>query len=199
MNPNDVKRQWAERSGEYSPEYYAYYGPDEASELLRRTLASYFGSDPAILELGCSSGRHLAHLHEHGFSDLSGVEINDEAVAVMERTYPELADDATVYVDAIEDVLAGFEDDRFDAVYSVETLQHIHPDNAWVFEDVTRVASDLLLTVENEGDGEESVNYVRDEFPLYYRDWRAVFAEFDCREVESERLKRDTFRAFRPA
>nr|WP_303650387.1 class I SAM-dependent methyltransferase [Halalkalicoccus sp. NIPERK01] len=197
VNPNEIHRQWAERSGEYSPDYYAYYGSNEASELLRRTLDRLPASDPSVLELGCSSGRHLAHLHEHGYRDLSGIEINDEAIDVMEETYPALAACGTFYLDTIEEVVTGFEDGRFDAVYSVETLQHIHPDNEWVFEELSRVTADLLVTVENEGSGDETVNYVNGEFPLYYRDWEAVFSDLDFREVESHALKRDTFRAFR--
>lgn len=199
MNPDEVQRQWAERSGEYSPDYYAYYGPNETSDLLRRTFDSLSDPQPSVLELGCSSGRHLAHLHEHGYGGLSGIEINDEAIDVMGETYPELADEGTFYVDTIEAVLTEFEDDRFDAVYSVETLQHIHPDNEWVFDEITRVTDDLLVTVEHEGDGEQTVNYVNDEFPLYYRDWRAVFGDRGFDEVDSRSLDRDTFRAFRPA
>ncbi len=198
MNPNEVHRQWAQRSGEYSPDYYAHYGPDATSERIRRTLDSRPGSQPAILELGCSSGRHLAHLRDHGYTDLAGIELNDEAMNVMERAYPELASRGTFYIDAIENVLTGFEDGQFDVVYSVETFQHIHPDSAWVFEELSRATSDRLITVENEDGEGEAVNYVHDEFPLYYRDWRAVFTDLGFLEVESEPLKRDTFRVFRP-
>ncbi|KYH25140.1 hypothetical protein HAPAU_27230 [Halalkalicoccus paucihalophilus] len=197
MNADEVQRQWAERSGEYSPEYYAYYGPNGTSERIHRTLDSRSGPQRAVLELGCSSGRHLAHLYDHGYRDLSGIEINDEAIDVMEEAYPELASHGTFHIDTIENTLPEFEDDRFDAVYSVETLQHIHPDNAWVFEELARVTNTLLVTVENEGNGEEAVNYVNDEFPLYYRDWETVFTDLGFREIESETLKRDTFRAFR--
>lgn len=197
MNSNEVHRQWAERSGEYSPDYYAYYGPNGTSDLIRRTLDSLSDPEPSVLELGCSSGRHLAHLREHGYRDLSGIEINAEALDVMAENYPDLADEGTFYVDAIESVLPGFEDGRFDVVYSVETLQHIHTDNEWVFADIARVTDDLLVTVENEGDGEESVNYVKNEFPLYYRDWRTVFGALGFDHVDSESLDRDTFRAFR--
>ncbi|WP_122088152.1 class I SAM-dependent methyltransferase [Halalkalicoccus subterraneus] len=199
MNTNEVHRQWAERSGEYSPDYYAYYGPDGTSDRIRRALDSLSDPEPSVLELGCSSGRHLAHLYEHGYRDLSGIEINDEALDVMAENYPDLAAEGTFHVDAIESVLPEFEDGSFDVVFSVETLQHIHTDNEWVFADIARVADDLLVTVENEGNDEESVNYVKDEFPLYYRDWRAVFGALGFDHVDSESLDRDTFRTFRPA
>ncbi|MFB6178072.1 MAG: class I SAM-dependent methyltransferase, partial [Halobaculum sp.] len=35
MNSDEVRRRWADRSGEFSPEYYAYYGPNATSETIR--------------------------------------------------------------------------------------------------------------------------------------------------------------------
>jgi SAM-dependent methyltransferase len=151
VNADQIRSQWAERSGEFSPAYYAYYGPNGASELVRDVLDRHLDRDARVLELGCSSGRHLAHLHDHGFENLSGIELNEDALDVMAATYPGLADTGTFHFDAIENVVGQFEDGRFDAVYSVQTLQHVHPDSAWVFEELVRITDDLLLTVENEG------------------------------------------------
>ena len=214
MDPEENRRQWAEQTGEFSPRYYAYYGPNETSEAIREVLDSAVGVDAPVLELGCSSGRHLAHLREHGYENLHGVEINDDAFDVMAETYPGLAEDGTFYHDAIESVVSEFDERRFGAVYSVETLQHIHPDDEWVFEDVARIVDDLVVTVECEGeadtgneveaDGERDasagveVNYVREEIPLYYWDWNRVFTERGLAEVEFRDLGRDTLRAFRP-
>jgi len=203
VNSTEVRRQWAERSGEYSPEYYAYYGPDETSETIRSILERFVGRDAAILELGCSSGRHLAHLHEHGFEDLSGIDVNDDAFDVMAETYPDLAADGTFYHDSIEAVVGDFDDDQFDVVYSVETLQHLHPDAEWVLEELPRITADLLITIENEGEDDEAesaapdVSYVNDDFPLYHRDWNRVFTELGLLEVEATSGKRDTIRTFR--
>ncbi len=214
MDSDSVRQQWAERSGEYSPDYYAYYGPNETSELLCARLDSAVESDATILELGCSSGRHLAHLHDEGYENLHGIEINDEALAVMEENYPALAEDGTFYIDAIQDVLPEFDDGQFDVVFSVETLQHLHPDDEWVFGEYARI-TDRLITVENERkvndddgevDGEEAdddfssetpVSYVRDEFPLYFRNWNRVFTDRGFTEIHSEPADRDVFREFR--
>jgi len=203
VDSNEVRQEWAERSGEYSPEYYAYYGPDETSETIRSILDRFVARDASVLELGCSSGRHLAHLLDDGFEDLAGIEVNGDAFDVMEETYPELAEQGTFYHAAIEDVVGDFDDGQFDAVYSVETLQHLHPDVEWVFEELARITDDLLVTVENEGgedqshSGDPDVNYVNDDFPLYYRDWSRVFTEFDFVEVDAEVGERDTVRTFR--
>lgn len=203
MDSDEVRRQWAQRRGEYSPAYYAYYGPDETSEAVRELLAHHVDRDAAVLELGCSSGRHLAHLRDHGFSDLTGIEVNGEAFDVMAETYPDLAAEGTFHHDTIESVLPGFDDDSFDAVFSVETLQHIHPDAEWVFTELARITGDLLVTVENEGEGDPAdpatadVNYVHDEFPLYYRDWERVFTDLGFEAVATRGHDRDTIRAFR--
>ncbi|MFB6121898.1 MAG: class I SAM-dependent methyltransferase [Haloferacaceae archaeon] len=202
MDSNEVRRQWAERSGEYSPEYYAYYGPDERSETILHHLDRFVDRGARVLELGCSSGRHLAHLFDNGFENLVGVELNGDAFDVMAETYPELYATGTFHHDAIENVVREFEDDAFDAVYSVETLQHLHPDVAWVFDDLARVTADLLVTVENEGDGDPrasdpEVNYVREDVPLYYRDWSRIFTDRGFVEVDAVDDGRDTARVFR--
>ena len=229
MKSNDVLDEWADRSGAYSPDYYAYYGPDETSERVRALLDERVDTTDPVLELGCSSGRHLRHLQEEGYDDLHGIDVNADAFEVMVDEYPELAHAMRFYADPIEDVVPDLDDDAFGAVFSVETLQHVHPENEWVFDELVRVADDLIVTVEHEGSGDaeatdaesadaeatdaesagaeatdveattaESVNYVHDEFPLYYRDWNAVFTDRGCEQVAVTELDRDTLRAFRP-
>lgn len=122
MGLDDNHRGWAERSGEFSPTYYAQIGANEVSETLSTIFEYYASEDVAILEVGCSSGRHLAHLRDNGFTNLTGIDINDEAFSVMAEQYPQLATTGTFQTGAIEEILPEFPDNTFDAVYSVETL-----------------------------------------------------------------------------
>ncbi|KKF39365.1 methyltransferase type 11 [Halorubrum saccharovorum] len=203
MKPDSVRDTWTNRTGEYSPAYYAHYGPNDTSAVIRDILSSRLPRDAAVLELGCGSGRHLKHLADGGFEDLSGVDINAEAFDTMRETYPALAADGTFYCEPIEEIIEEFDDGQFDAVYSVETLQHLHPDVEWVFEEVARITDDTLVTAEIEGPIRESsppdrdVNYVDDDTPLYYRDWGRVFTSLGLVEVDVVRGDRDTTRTFR--
>ncbi|WP_396613623.1 class I SAM-dependent methyltransferase (plasmid) [Haloferax sp. S1W] len=203
MDPEENHRGWANRSGQFSPTYYAELGANEVSETLASVFDHYVGSDAAILELGCSSGRHLAHLRSQGYENLTGIDLNDESFEVMAEYFPELAETGTFHTSSLEDFVVDAPDDHFDVIYSVETLQHVHPDDEWVFEEMTRITSDLLITAENEGnspkrgrDGEE-VSYVNDDFPLFHRNWKQVFSNLGLAQLVAEPGKRDTVRAFR--
>ena len=215
MDPDTVRREWADRTGTFSPEFYAHLGPNATSEFLCETLRETVGGGASVLELGCSSGRHLAHLHENGFADLHGIEVNADAFEVMAEKFPGLYAEGEFYHDTFESVLPDFEDGAFDAVYSVEALQHVHPDAEWVFDDVARITADTLVTAENEdgapgaepgeggpdrgetADEDTDVNYVEDEIPLYYRDWDEVFGERGLTEVRVEEGTRYRTRVFR--
>jgi len=64
--------------------------------VIRDILSGYLSRDATVLELGCGSGRHLEHLANHGFENLTGVDINAEAFDTMRETYPTLADGRNV-------------------------------------------------------------------------------------------------------
>lgn len=206
MDPDTVRDAWRERAGEYSPAYYAYRGPNETSAAVREALAARLDRDAAVLELGCGSGRHLRHLAAHGFEDLSGVDIDPGAFETMRETYPDLAAAGTFHCGALADVLEEFDDGAFDAVYSVETLQHVPPEAESVFGEIARITDVVLVTAEIEGppaaesaSADPDVNFVDDDTPLYYRDWGEIFGSLGLTEVDVVRGDRDTTRTFRVA
>lgn len=202
MDPSTNHRGWAERSGEFSPAYYAELGPNKVSNSLVTLLDHYCSREVSILALGCSSGRHLAHLYVNGYENLTGIDINDDSFAVMANVYPTLSEEGQFHTGAIEDIVPGFADDAFDIVYSVETLQHIHPDHERVFDELVRITDELLVTIENEGpdpetgNTDEQVEHVEGQFPLYRRNWNRVFTDRGLTERFCHRSKPDTIRAF---
>jgi 2-polyprenyl-3-methyl-5-hydroxy-6-metoxy-1,4-benzoquinol methylase len=203
MDPDENRRDWAERSGQFSPAYYADIGPNEVSETLVTVFEHYVDEAAAVLEVGCSSGRHLESLRRAGYENLTGIDLNPDAFEVMDERYPRLAETGTFHTGAVEDLLPELDDGSFDVVYSVETLQHVHPDDEWVFAELVRVTDDFLVTAENEGNspqrgrGEETVSYVNDEFPLFHRNWKAVFTGLGLAQLLVEPTNRDTIRVFR--
>jgi len=197
VDANDVRSRWATRSGEYSPAYYAHYGPDETSEFVRSSVDAHCGPAASVLEVGCGVGRHLSALAAAGYTDLTGVDVNAQALSLLRETYPTLAGVGSFHATPIEEYVTDVPDDAVDAVFSVETLQHIPPETTWVFDDIARVAGDLVVTVENERGEYGTVNYVDDGLPLYYRDWHRVFTDRGFVEVTTVEQKRDTARVFR--
>ncbi len=201
MNAERVQAEWVERTGEFSPHYYAYYGHDEKTTQLETQVTQFAENDSRILELGCSSGRHLAALLDAGFSDLTGIDINPNAFRVMAEYYPRLAEKGTFICNSIEDILPDFADNEFDLVYSVETLQHIHPDKAWVFDEIARITRSVIITIENEDSASAQTTgktFVDDNIPLYHRDWNLIFTERGFAEILSKEIEADTLRVFRP-
>jgi len=178
VDADEVRRAWATRSGAYSPAYYAHHGPDATSEWVVGAVTARLDETATVLEIGCSSGRHLERFRRAGFDSLAGIELNPEALTVMRETFPELAARATFHHGDAEAILADWETDAVDVVYSVETLQHLP---ATTFDEIARVAGELIVTAENEGDAASSdgvigeVTQVADGVPLYFRDWGRVF------------------------
>ena len=198
---NKVRHEWANRTGEFSPIYYAHHGPNETSHIVHRFLEAAIDLDDPVLEIGCSAGRHLVHLHRQGYTNLWGVDVNGTAFDVMHDTYPALARDGTFIEGAIEDVVESFTDDQFAAVFSVETLQHVHPDASWTFAELVRITANVLITAENERcaqpDGTPTI-FVDEELPLYFRAWDRIFSDRGTTLVDTVNASRTTVRAFTP-
>lgn len=112
------------------------------SEAFVRALVEEIGGfdrTGPVLEVGCGMGLTLAALVEHGFEDVTGVEINPLVVDRMRLDHPELAD-VPVLIGPAEEVLTELPDDSFGLIVAVRTLQHTHPDSAHLFATLARLA-----------------------------------------------------------
>ncbi|YAL83088.1 class I SAM-dependent methyltransferase [Dermacoccaceae bacterium W4C1] len=110
-----------------------------------------------VLEVGSGLGMTLTALVEHGFTDVTGVEINPLAVDRMRADHPEL-EAVPMLIGPAEDVLADLPDDSFAVIVAVRTLQHTHPDSAHLFATLARLAP-TIITVD------EAAHLGRHSFP----------------------------------
>jgi SAM-dependent methyltransferase len=120
----------------------AYIEPVHRSRALVRLIADLPRS-ARILEIGCNVGRNLAHLHDQGYTDVSGIEINPNAVELLRATFPQLAD-RPIFLGPAEEQLAKLGTDDFDLVFTMAVIEHIHPDSSALFEQIVRVGHSVL-------------------------------------------------------
>ena len=123
------------------------------SELLVRTVAECAtGPDAPILDIGCNCGRHMAALADRGFTNLSGVDVNAEAIRVMPEWFPQLAEGCSAETDLLQRYLPRQESGKFDVIFTRgATIELIHPSFPLVRE-MCRVAREhvVLMIAENE-------------------------------------------------
>ncbi len=82
-------------------------------------IAELVPAGARVLDLGCGSGELLAHLRDHKACTGYGVEIDDDNVLACTRR------GVNVVQLNLEDGLALFEDQSFDVVLQLQTLQHL--------------------------------------------------------------------------
>lgn len=129
-----------------------------------------------ILELGSNCGANLNGLRQLGYTRLSGVEINGNAIEEMKRSFPELAVMATITTMPIDDYLRRAPSGSVDVVYTNAVAEHIHPTLNDVFRHMARVARRYVCLVESE---------VANCTYQFARNYRRMFERLGCAEVRS--------------
>ena len=154
-----------------------YLEPTARSQFLLGFVEPYLTPGARILEIGCNVGRNLAHLFEAGHRDLTGIEINTAALALLRESFPELGQTATLIGAPVEDVIRDLPDASFDMVFAMAVLEHIHPDSEWIFGEMVRISRSVVVTIEDEH------GTSRHHVP---RDYRAVFEGHGMRQLAEQ-------------
>lgn len=174
INIDDIHQYWRSPTDDGNlPE--AYIKPMERSKLLLYILKSYGTLDAKILEIGCNVGRNLNYLFQAGFKNLEAIEISENAIKTLKDTYPKMADNIKIYNTAIEDIIGEFKNNKFDIVFTMAVLQHIHPDSEWIFSEISRITNGLLITIEDE----HGISWRH--FP---RNYKKVFKPFGMKQIK---------------
>lgn len=71
-----------------------------------------------ILEAGCGLGRVVKYLHDLGYKNVSGIEINKDSVNFLNNNYPELN---ITYGDILD---LKYKNNNFDAILSYGVIEH---------------------------------------------------------------------------
>ncbi len=127
-----------------------YLNKTERSKFLYEYVQKYVDETARILEPGCNVGRNLNYLFEKGYTHLTGIEINEDAVQLLKKHYPKMSEEIQIFTGPIEDVIQSFETNSFDLTFSMAVLEHIHPDSDWIFSELARVTKSYLIIIESE-------------------------------------------------
>ena len=132
-------------------------------------ILNHFAPDKnkAILEVGCNVGRNLAYLWNNGYTDLTGVEVNEEAVEIARSVMKD-------YVSIIHGDLATCEKvGQFPVVFTMAVLCHI-PSDVVISRIALNIATELIITLEDE---------VTDGPRHFARNYQKFFEELGWKQV----------------
>jgi SAM-dependent methyltransferase len=152
-----------------------YVGSFERSAVLRELLDGRVPPSDRVLEVGCGAGSNLAHLYDHGYRNLVAIDLNPDMVSLFESHYSEAFRATDVRVTPVETAIGDLPSNGVDAVVCVAVLAHLPPTSEFVFDELVRVASDTVVTMENEHTVDEVF------FPRNYAD---VFESRGCKQVD---------------
>lgn len=153
-----------------------YASANISSLFLVELVRKHATPESRILEIGCNAGRNLDYLFRAGFIRLGGIEINEEAVRLLRRNFPNVAANAEIHQGSVEATIRTIEDEAFGVVFTMAVLEHVHSDSEWVFREMVRVTSDYLITIEDE----KSYGWGH-----FTRDYRKVFESLGMTEIAS--------------
>jgi 2-polyprenyl-3-methyl-5-hydroxy-6-metoxy-1,4-benzoquinol methylase len=153
----------------------AYSKHNKRSDYLLSVLPKYVKPQEIVLEIGCNIGRNLNALFTQGYTNLTGIDINEDALNKSQQVYPGLK--AKLINTTVEDW--SLEDDKYDCIYSMAVMIHLPYESDWIFEKISGKARKTLITIEDEK------NMTWKHFP---RNYKEVFTQYGWREVFSEEL-----------
>ena len=148
----------------------------ERSAYLSTLIKKYLSKKSKILEIGCNVGRNLNYLYEKNYNNLNGIEINENAIKLMRKTYPELYKNSHIHIGATENLIGKFKTDSFDLIYTMAVLEHIHWDSEFIFESIKKISSKYIITIEDEFTSWSDRHFPRNYQKVFEDDnWKQIF------------------------
>jgi methionine biosynthesis protein MetW len=122
-------------------------------------IARYVPEGSRVLDLGCGNGSFLAYLRDKRRCQGIGIEIDDSAVVHCVKQ------DVQVLQLNLDDGLALFEDDSFDVVLQLDTLQNLR-NTERVLRETARVGRIALVSFPNFGHWPNRLSVLRGRMPV---------------------------------
>lgn len=142
-----------------------------------------FGS--SFLEVGCNIGKQLLILERMGYTHLNGVEINEKAVKLAKENKGLNIKWGSAFG-------IPFSDNKFDVVFTIGVLIHIHPNDLnIVIDEMYRVSKEYIWCFEYFSEECEEINYRGNEEYLWKNNFLKLFMERhpDLKIVKQKKLK----------
>ena len=157
-------------SEEFNELYIRRYGVSRDE-----TAAKWLADVPRtarILEVGCNVGNQLVCLRRLGFTQVYGIDIQENAIELSHKRHEHLN---TVVGSAFD---IPFKDRFFDLVFTNNVLIHIAPaDLGQVFKEMGRVSDGLIWGFEYYAPVFTEINYRGNSDLLWKADYAALIAE----------------------
>jgi len=138
----DIVTYWKEsvntQGNDNSPERYLTF--KDRSLFLDDVFKEFVFKSDSILELGCNSGRNLIHLQELGYKNLSGVDINPNAIEMCPKYLKLFCEPIETFVEKM---------DNYNVIFTMATFQHLPEASSFIFPIIAQ-KTEMLITVEDE-------------------------------------------------
>jgi len=158
-----------------------YLDGEERTEFLVSKIKNFANNKNSILEIGCNVGRNLNGLYKSGFKNLSGIEINQTAIDIMQEKYSEMFENINISVGSAEDELKKIESDKMEIVYTMAVLEHIHKDSIdLIISEMIRISKKYIIVIEDEK--KESDRH-------FTRNYGNLLSSYDLKEIGRSKCK----------
>ena len=144
------------------------------TNLIVSELEKYLDFEDSIYEIGCGTGRNLAGLYDAGFKNVSGVEINIDAINLGKESFPSLKN-IEISCGTVEKFIK--EIPAYDCIFTQGILQHLPPETDWVHKEIIEKSKKIIMVIEN-----EKPTGVRSWARNYYN----VFTNLGLKQLESK-------------
>lgn len=173
---NEIHLYWKKPyDGDNKPKDYLREDANLRSQFLVDLVKNYNNTNANILEVGCNVGRNLNFLYKSGFSNLEAIEISEQAVQLLRKTFPKMAQQVTIYNVPAEDIIKQLKSSHYDVVFTMAVLEHVHSHSEWIFAEMVRITKHFLITIEDE----KGISWRH--FP---RNYKKVFESISMKQIE---------------